>query len=127
MSNKKYILVVEDEKINRELIHIFLDRLYHLSFAERLDQAVILLNERVYDVIITDIRLGHKLDGIEVLKKVRASKLNKDTPVIAYTASESSVDHKTFFEEGFSGYIAKPVLQSELIAQIESLIKKDPK
>lgn len=122
MDLKHRILVVEDEHINRELLKIFLEKTYSLTFAADIDTAEKHVDEAAFDLIITDIRLGNRLDGIALLQHVRDGKLNTTTPVIAYTASDTSINQKSFEEEGFNDYIAKPVLQNEMLEKIAELI-----
>jgi CheY-like chemotaxis protein len=44
------------------------------------------------------------------------------TPVVAYTASDTSINQKSFAEEGFDGFISKPVLEAELLSKINELL-----
>jgi CheY-like chemotaxis protein len=122
MDLKSTILVVEDEHINRELIKIFLEKKYTLTFAADIDTAFRYVDETVFDLIITDIRLGGSVDGIKLLEYIRNGNSNTTTPVVAYTASDTSINQKSFAEEGFDDFIAKPVLQDEMLDKIEGLI-----
>lgn len=122
MAVKKKILIVEDEEINRELLNIFLNKHYELTFTDHLDAATRFINERQFNLIITDIRLADRLDGIAVLKNTRVSDLNKTTSVVAYTASDTSINQKSYAEEGFDGYISKPIMQDELLKKVNELL-----
>ncbi len=120
MSTRKRILVVEDELINQEILNVYLYKLYKLDFADKLEDAVIFIDKQSYAFIITDIRLGHRLDGLSVLKHARSSEHNANTPVIAYTSSETSVDQRTFIEEGFDAVVNKPSKQEYLLGVLET-------
>lgn len=122
MDSKYRILVVEDEHINRELLKIFLEKQYSLTFAADIDTAEKHVDETAFHLIITDIRLGNRLDGIKLLQHVREGTINTETPVVAYTASDTSINQKSFEEEGFNDFIAKPVLQDEMLEKIAELI-----
>jgi two-component system sensor histidine kinase TorS len=122
MAEKKTILIVEDEPINRELLNIFLNKDYELTFTDHLEAAIKSLNESKFNLIITDIRLGDRLDGITVLKTSRESNLNKDTSVVAYTASNTSINKKSYVEEGFDGFISKPIMQDALLKKVAELL-----
>jgi CheY-like chemotaxis protein len=122
MLNSKVILIVEDEPINRELLNIFLGKLYKLEFAENLEDAITHLNATAFNLIITDVRLGNKADGNKVLKYARKSAKNAGIPVLVYTASGKSINQKSFSDEGFDGMIAKPVLEKQLLEQIASFL-----
>jgi CheY-like chemotaxis protein len=119
---RKKILIVEDERINRELLNIFLQKKYALTFSDRLELATQFIDEEVYHLIITDIRLSNKMDGISVLKYARNSVNNGATPVVAYTASQTSHNQKSFAEEGFNGFIAKPIREVDLLKKVEDLL-----
>jgi len=122
MKKRNEILIIEDEHINRELLKIHLDKQYDLKFANSFESGMEEINTHVFDLIITDIRLGGKLDGINLLRKTKQSKTNSQTPVMAYTASESSVNQKSFEDEGFDGFITKPILKAELERKVKTLL-----
>ncbi|MES2779048.1 MAG: response regulator [Bacteroidota bacterium] len=122
MEFKNHILIVEDEQINRELLKIYLESHYRLMFATDVDTAIQLINTTSFGLIITDIRLSGGLDGIELLQYIRKQPNMKDIPVIAYTASETSVNQKSFAEEGFDGFIYKPALQEEILQKVATLL-----
>ncbi len=122
MPGKKKILIVEDEEINRELLNIFLNKHYELTFTDHLDAATRFVNELKFHLIITDIRLADRLDGIAVLKNSRKSEFNKTTSVVAYTASDTSINQRSYAEEGFDGFIAKPMAQEELLKKVAELL-----
>jgi CheY-like chemotaxis protein len=123
MSHKKNILIVEDEKINRELLAISLSDTYTLTFADNLELAKKYISEITFQLIITDIRLGNRLDGIKLLKYSKSiQSKNLQTLVLAYTASETSINQKSFAEEGFDGIISKPIIKSELLKQVKKYI-----
>ncbi|MHC1635701.1 MAG: response regulator [Candidatus Methanospirareceae archaeon] len=60
------------------------------------------------DVILLDLRLP-KLDGIEVLKRIKQEDELKDIPIIVLTTSERDEDIIKSYEEGVKGYIKKSV------------------
>jgi CheY-like chemotaxis protein len=122
MQARKKILIVEDELINRELLNIFLNKDYDLTFSDHVDDAIENINAQKFNLIITDIRLSDRLDGILVLKRSRESTMNKATSVVAYTASDNSINQKSYAEEGFDGYISKPVMQDELLKKVSELL-----
>lgn len=118
MNNKKSILIVEDEQINRELLRIFLESTYQLTFAADIATAVAYVDSQQFDLIITDIRLGNRLGGIQLLKHIRTQGLNKKVQVVAYTASDTSINQKSFAEEGFDGFLSKPANQEEVLMNV---------
>lgn len=123
MNKKRSILIVEDEQINRELLRIFLESTYQLTFAADFDTAVAYVDSQQFDLIITDIRLGNRLDGIQLLKHISTQSLNKKVQVVAYTASDTSINQKSFAEEGFDGFLSKPANQEEVLMNIAAWLR----
>jgi len=100
------ILVVDDEKIAlKNLEHVLRKEGYAVVGTESGLNALKLLTERPFDVVLTDLRM-EKVDGLQILKKCR--ELYPDTAVImitGYATLESAVDA---MKAGAFHYIAKP-------------------
>ena len=77
----------------------------------------------IYDVIILDIMMP-KLDGIEVLKKLRSE--NIATPVIILTAKSSVRDRVEGLDAGADDYLTKPFSMEELMARLRVLARRMP-
>ncbi len=111
-SNDYHILVVDDEISMRELLDIMLVREgYKVSCAENGNQALSLLKETHFDLILCDIKLGD-ITGLDVLQE--AKKQNPDTIVImisAYATTENAVDAMNM---GAYDYLPKPFESDEL-------------
>jgi len=113
MSNKDYhILVVDDELSMRELLEYMLTRTgYKVSCAESGNQAISMLKQTHFDLLLCDIRLGD-ITGIDVLRA--AKKQNPDAVVImvsAYATTENAVEA---MNEGAYDYVPKPFDNDEL-------------
>ena len=124
MSLKNNILIVEDEHINRELLKIFLEPSYELTFAEDLNTAIQSVDAQKFDLIITDIRLGNRLDGIELLEYAHTKGSNVTTPIVAYTSSDTSINQKSYAEEGFDGFLSKPATKDDILIKVADWISK---
>ena len=75
-----------------------------------------------YDLIILDILLP-KMDGKEVLKKIRS--MGIQTPVIFLTAKDSESDIVHGLNLGADDYLTKPFSFNELLARIQAIIRRD--
>ncbi len=113
------ILMVEDEKYMAEAVAQVLKKNHYsvdLAFDGEygLDCAV----SNIYDIIILDIMLP-KMDGLQVLKRLRDEKLA--TPVILLTARGETEDKVRGLDCGADDYLAKPFHTDELLARLRAL------
>jgi DNA-binding NtrC family response regulator len=106
MQNHIKILVVDDERIAvKNLEHILKKEGYTVTGTESSSNALKLLEEQQFDVVLTDLRM-EKVDGLHILKKCHD--LQPDTEVImitGYATLESAVEA---MKKGAFHYIAKP-------------------
>jgi len=121
------ILLVDDHPLNRRVARMFLEpEGYAVTEAEDGQQALDRLREQAFDIVLLDVHMP-VLDGIETLKRIRASGAGwKDVPVIALTADAMSGDRERYLAEGMNGYLAKPIEQRDLMAEIARLLDLPP-
>ena len=82
----KKILIVEDNPMNMELILDLLEFYgYNITKAEDGIKALESLADTKFDIILLDMQLP-KMDGLEVLDRIRKNPATADIPVIAVTA-----------------------------------------
>jgi len=75
------------------------------------------------DIILLDILLP-KMDGFEVLEKVRSSKDTKDIPVILLTNLGQKEDVKKGLDRGANGYLIKAhFMPSEVVEKVKSVLR----
>ncbi len=118
----KTVLVVEDNMDNMELITVILERNgFKTITAKTGQQGIEIVMESQLDFIILDIQLPD-MDGLSVIRKIRALKVNGDIPVIAMTSYAMSGDRQNVISAGFDGYIEKPIEPETVISQIREII-----
>ncbi|MDE2180323.1 MAG: response regulator [candidate division NC10 bacterium] len=113
------ILLVEDNPADLELTLRALQK--HnvsnpIAVARDGEQALDYIHQRgrfaadapIPGLILLDIRLP-KVDGIEVLREIKAHSVYRTVPVVMLTTSQQEVDIRTSYELGANSYIAKPV------------------
>jgi CheY-like chemotaxis protein len=118
----KRILVVEDNEENRRymvyvLSHLGFDTAEAVDGADGLAQAT--ANE--FDIIFLDLQMP-KLDGFEVLRRLRQQRPERCTPVVAVTAFAMAGDRENGLAAGFDEYLTKPLRPHELIAAVDALV-----
>ena len=117
------ILVVEDE-VNLNDIIVKKLKLEHYGVDSCFDgkEALDYIFSAEYDVILLDIMLP-KLDGFEVLKKIRNE--NIKTPVLLLTARDGIEDRVQGLDFGADDYLVKPFAFDELLARIRVLLRRN--
>ncbi len=107
------ILVVDDELSMREFLSIALTRGGHdVVTAESGEDALDLLSDKDFDLVITDLNMG-ELSGMDVLQKVRSS--SPDTEVIVITAFATPENAIEAMKAGAYDYIRKPFKVEEVL------------
>lgn len=71
-------------------------------------------------VVFLDLKLP-KLDGLEVLRHIRADERTRRLPVVLLTSSDEAKDMKAGYEIGVNSYINKPVDFDEFVSQVKLL------
>lgn len=122
MSDRKTVLVVEDNKMNLELVTDILEaRGYDVIQATSGNEALEIANSEQPDLILMDIQLP-EMDGLEVTRHLKKNTSTKDIEVIALTAYAMRGDEAKAREAGCSSYIAKPINTREFARLIDSYL-----
>ncbi len=119
------ILVIEDMDVLREEIA---EILYYEGFevlsAPDGRQGLALAEQHLPDLILCDIAMP-ELDGYETLKAIRANPATATIPFIFLTAKVSKADMRQGMDLGADDYLTKPFTAQELLAAIETRLKKN--
>jgi len=115
------ILIVDDEKPIRDSLKLVLEEEgYTTSVAGDGEDALQKLQEDVYDVVITDIKMP-KMDGMQLLES--ASKFSPETFFIIMTAYASVKTAIDALRQGAYDYLIKPVEFDDVIIRVKRLIE----
>jgi signal transduction histidine kinase len=116
------ILIVDDEKVTmKNLEHVMKNEGYEVIGTESGQNALKLLDEYQFDVILTDIRM-EEVDGIQILKRCR--ELYPDTEVIMITGYASLESAIHAMKQGAFYYIAKPFKLDEVRKVVKEAVEK---
>lgn len=123
MSSDAVILVVDDERDHADGIAEALEKLCAKAIAvyNGKDAVAILRNQKI-DVVVTDLKLGGDIDGLEILNK--AKKYNPETEVILITAYATIETCKESIRRGAYDYLVKPIDIGQLRTLTERAIQK---
>lgn len=115
------ILLAEDEKpLAKAIVKIFEKNNYSADAVYDGEEALAFIESGNYDVAVLDIMMP-KLDGLSVLKKVRAEK--NPIPVLMLTAKSEIEDRVLGLDSGADDYLPKPFDSRELLARIRALTR----
>jgi DNA-binding response OmpR family regulator len=116
------ILLVEDDKgILRFVRKGLLENSISVDVAADGEQGLNSILRMKYDLVVLDILLP-KIDGREVLKRIRS--MNIQTPVIFLTAKDSENDIVHGLSLGADDYLTKPFSFNELLARIQAILRR---
>jgi CheY-like chemotaxis protein len=117
-------LIIEDNENNLELIRFILEKAdYKTRFAMTGLEGVQQVLSIPPDFVILDIQLPD-INGLEVLKRIRANPIGKNIPVIAMTSYAMSGDKEKLLAAGCNAYIEKPIDPMTVIGQIQEAIAR---
>jgi PAS domain S-box-containing protein len=115
------ILVVDDEPAVLEVIQrILVDRGFWVDVASNGLEALGLLEQNSYDLMLSDVKMPH-MDGMELLQKVGL--LYPDLITVMLSAFANIQDAVAAIKLGAYDYIAKPVYPEDLVFSIERALK----
>lgn len=120
---KKRILVVDDHEDNIELLRARLEaRGYEVEGASDGQSALDAVKRDCPDLILLDVMMP-KMDGIEVVRRLKANAELPFIPVIMQTALDSTENKVEGLDAGADDYITKPINFAELEARVNSLLR----
>ncbi len=117
--NQYRILIVDDSKINIDILVEALKKNYRLGAAINGHKALEYAKTNQPDLILLDI-LMPGMDGFEVCRKLKEDQKTKDIPVIFITAIDGTNNKKKGFEIGAIDYITKPFEIAEVKARVKT-------
>ena len=118
--SEKIILIDDDNNILTSVSVALKAEGWVVETSNDSEQELIALQRNTPDIAILDIKMP-KLDGMEVLKKLRES---NDVPVIFLTSKDDEIDEAIGLRMGADDYITKPFSQKLLIERIRAVLRR---
>ncbi len=117
------ILLAEDERdLSKALVTIFNKNNYSVDAVFNGEDALTYIESGIYDCAILDVMMP-KMDGITVLRKVRAQGIN--IPILILTAKTEVEDRVLGLDSGADDYMTKPFFAKELLARIRAITRRN--
>lgn len=118
------ILVCDDEQLIREVIKEYLlIENYEVTEASNGEEAVSLVSDQDFDLVIMDIMMP-KMDGYQAVREIKKI---KDLPCLMLSARGEEFDKLLGFDIGIDDYVTKPFSPKELVARIKAITKRNEK
>jgi CheY-like chemotaxis protein len=122
--SKYTVLIVDDIPVNIILLKTMLARTnVKILTAVNGQEALDLVRQLKPNVVLLDIQMPI-LNGMEVLKEIKADPQLKDTAVIMVSAYTSAEDIEQSMSLGASGFIKKPVIMDILLSSVTAELDK---
>ena len=116
------ILVADDNADMRQYIRRILQPYYDVQIVPNGEAAIAAIEHTAPDLVLSDVMMP-RLDGIAMLKKIRASAHTSTLPVILLTARADEESMVEGMEAGADDYLAKPFSARELLARVRGHIE----
>ncbi|MCX5769730.1 MAG: sigma-54 dependent transcriptional regulator [Candidatus Hydrogenedentes bacterium] len=119
---KPRVLVCEDDQVQRDVICAILGKAgYEVGSAASGKDAVEMLRDEPYDLLVTDMRMPG-MDGFELLRQAR--RLRPDLEVVVMTAYATVQTAVAAMKEGAVDYLAKPFDKDELLIVVAKVLEQ---
>ncbi|MCE9501712.1 MAG: SpoIIE family protein phosphatase [Leptospira sp.] len=116
------ILIVDDNEHNVQQVHSILEK-YKYSSGFLLEPEFFFdrLRYESFDIVLMDVNMPN-IDGLTLLKQIKANDEFKEIPVIMLTADDNEKVLKECFDAGATDFIKKPISEVELISRLKTII-----
>ncbi|MFN3652927.1 MAG: response regulator [Armatimonadota bacterium] len=120
----RHVLTVDDDPLIRRLVQLNLTRAgYRVTTASDGVEALEQLKNEVPDLVVLDITMP-RMDGIELLRRLKADARTEKVPVVMLTAKAQDQDVFEAERSGASCYLNKPFHPTELLDTIQRTLSE---
>ena len=121
---KTKLLLVEDEDRLAIVLKTFFEKKnFNVHIVNDGEDAILQAENLKPDIILLDWMLPN-MSGLEICRQIRSTKDLKTTPIIFLTAKGEEEDKLRGLDTGADDYVTKPFSQMELLARINSLLRR---
>jgi DNA-binding response OmpR family regulator len=120
------ILLIDDEQNIVDLARMYLEKeRFRVKSAADGATALKMIDRSPPALVVLDLMLP-EVDGWEVCKRVRASQIYGDLPILMLTARDDDIDKIVGLELGADDYLTKPFNPRELVARVKAILRRAP-
>jgi PAS domain S-box-containing protein len=117
-SVKKTVLIVEDDSLNQMTIKRFLEKNYSSIVTNTSDNVTEILIKEKIDLILMDISINGRMNGLELTKELKSGRKFSHIPVIAITAHAFDKDKQNAKSFGCDDFLPKPFTKLDLLNKV---------
>lgn len=116
------VLVVDDERDNRELVEIVLrwDGFVVLTAASG-EEALAIVGQKLPDLVLLDIMMP-AMTGYQVAERIRADAATRHIPIVMLTALDDPEARQRSLDAGADAFLKKPISRGELLACVNAVL-----
>ena len=116
--DKPLVLIVEDDIINQEVTKRLIENKYNVICCDNFNEAIGLVKDNNVEMILMDISIKGKKNGLDLIKELKASKEYSQIPIIVVTAHAFDKDKDNAFAAGSDDYLSKPFSKDLLLEKM---------
>ncbi|MEO1131250.1 MAG: response regulator [Cyanobacteria bacterium J06639_1] len=118
------VLLVEDSPTQREMIAVLMKKNgLDVRSAEDGVEALEAVRGQVPDVIVLDVVMP-RMNGYEVCRRLKSDPATEATPIVMCSSKNEEFDRYWGMRQGADAYVSKPFQPKELIAAIQTLVRR---
>ena len=119
---KPKILIVEDDYDTLMFLNLFLGKKFDIETCRTDEEFYKIINKWCYDLIIMDIAIRGRKDGLQITKELKNSAEFKSIPVLCVSAHVMERDRENAMLAGVDKFLAKPVSNALLMETINNML-----
>ena len=124
---KPRLLITEDDYENQKFLELFLKKYFTIDICDSSESFYALMNKGTYDIILMDISIKGKKDGLELTRELKNDPNYSNIPVICYTAHAFNKDRLNALDAGCDAYLSKPSDIHTLLNSLFNLLREKGK
>jgi len=117
------ILIVDDHADIRRLFSVTLGHAFDLIEARTADEALPLVHQHLPDLVLLDIMMPGKLNGLSLLQIIKSEPLTRHIKVAMVTACGQAADQQAAESLGADAYFIKPFSPKQILNWIQEQIR----
>lgn len=122
ITEKQTILIVDDEKTNRNVLRELLSPIANIKLAKDGEQALSKVLQHKPDLVLLDVIMP-KLDGFQVLETMQTDPSTKEVPVIFITGLNDNQGEEAGLSLGARDYVSKPFHPAIVMARVKTQLE----